>query len=101
MTLQARELRSVLNIKPPKEMLPSTRVRIYGGGTLVFDQYGQVKFKIANLIEDHKRQTARLRYLWESGEFDKEKKPEARFAQLHRARMSMGVPRCRRLNQPD
>ena len=90
MTLQARELRSVLNIRPPKEMPPSTRVRIYGGGTLVFDQYGQVKFKIANLIEDHKRQTARLRYLWESGEFDKEKKPEARFAQLHRARMSMG-----------
>jgi len=88
MTLQARELKAALNIKPPPDLPPTTRIRIYGGGALIFDEYGQLKYKISNLIEDHKRQTARLKYLWETDALDTEQRAAARFAQLHRARMS-------------
>lgn len=88
MTLQARELKAALNIKPPPDLPATMRIRIYGGGALVFDEYGQLKYKIANLIEDDKRQTARLKFLWETGALDSEQKAGLRFAQLHRARMS-------------
>jgi hypothetical protein len=88
MTLQARELKAVLKIKPPLDLPATMRIRIYGGGALVFDEYGQLKYKIANRIEDHKRQTARLKFLWETGELDSEQKAGLRFAQLHRTRMS-------------
>lgn len=88
MTLQARELKAVLKIEPPPDLPATTRIRIYGGGALIFDEYGQIKYKIANRIEDRKRQTARLKYLWESGALDSEQKAGMRFAQLHRARMS-------------
>lgn len=88
MTLQARELRAALKIEPPPDLPERMRVRIYGGGTLIFDEYGQLKYKIANRIEDAKRQTARLKFLWESGALDNGQKAGLRFAQLHRARMS-------------
>jgi hypothetical protein len=88
MTLQARELKAVLNIKPPPDLPDRMRIRIYGGGALIFDEYGQLKYKIANSIEDDNRQTARLKFLWETGALDSEQKASSRFAQLHRARMS-------------
>jgi len=88
MTLQARELKTVLKIKPPPDLPDSMRIRIYGGGALIFDEYGQLKYKIANRIEDDKRQTTRLKFLWETGAFDGEQKAGLRLAQLHRARMS-------------
>lgn len=88
MTLQARELKTALGITPPSDLPPRTRLRIYGGGALIFDEYGQLKYKIANRIEDARRQTARLKYLWEAGELDGDQKAGLRFARLHRARMS-------------
>ena len=89
MTLRARELKAALNIKPPSDLPDTMRIRIYGGGALIFDEYGQLKYKIANRIEDSKRQTDRLKFLWESGALDSDPKAAGlRFAQLHRARMS-------------
>ena len=65
------------------------RIRIYGGGALIFDEYGQLKYQIANRIEDARRQTARLKYLWETGALEsRARRPDLRFAQLHRASMS-------------
>jgi hypothetical protein len=86
MTLSAGELRTELKIKPPPEMLRTERVRIYGGGALIFDEYGQLKYQIRNRIEDAARQTDRLRYLWESGYFDQPPDPASHFALLHLAR---------------
>jgi len=88
MTLQARELKALLDIKPPPDLPAMMRIRIYGGGALIFNEYGQVKYQIANRIEDARRQTARLKYLWETGALESEQKTGLRFAQLHRARMS-------------
>jgi hypothetical protein len=39
---------------------------LYGGGVLIFDEYGQLKYHICNPIFGH-QQAQRLKYLWEAG----------------------------------
>jgi hypothetical protein len=39
---------------------------LYGGGVLIFDEYGQLKYHICNPIFGD-RQAQRLQYLWEAG----------------------------------
>jgi hypothetical protein len=91
LTLYARELPGVLKIKPPAGIGDWRRVRLFGGGALVFDEYGQLKYQIANRLEDVERQTRRLNYLFESGFFDTPPEPrpsgsQSRLALLHLAR---------------
>jgi hypothetical protein len=90
LTLEAGELKAALDIDPPADMLRQMawkRVRIFGGGALIFNEYGQLKYQIKNTIENAKRQTARLKYLWESGYFDQEPDEDhSHFAALHLAR---------------
>jgi hypothetical protein len=73
-----------------------TRIRMFGGGTLIFDEYGQVKYQIANHLlrtaADRKRQEERIRHLHESGYFERPAGAAANFAQLHRARGGAGGP---------
>jgi hypothetical protein len=89
MTLQAGELKVALKIDPPPEMPHWKRVRIFGGGALVFNEYGQLKYQIKNPIEEAGRQTARLRYLWDSGFFDEATAGKSHFAEMHLARAMM------------
>ena len=67
LTLTVEELKQALAIEPPQEMPHWKRIRIYGGGALIFDEYGQLKYQIANKLEDTERQTKRLHYLWSTG----------------------------------
>jgi hypothetical protein len=93
LTLQADELKSKLGINPPKRIDPRRRIRIFGGGALIFDEYGQLKYQIANRIENARQQQARLNYLAETGFFDEPPPPrpppgqQSQFAQLHRMRL--------------
>jgi hypothetical protein len=93
LTLQADELKRKLGIIPSKRIDPQRRVRIFGGGALIFDEYGQLKYQIANRIENTKWQQARLDYLAETGFFDEPPPPpppsgqRSPFAQLHRMRL--------------
>ncbi len=93
LTLQANELKKRLGIIPPKGIDPTRRIRIFGGGALIFDEYGQLKYQIANRIENTKHQQARLDYLGESGFFDEPPPPtsppgpQSQLAQLHRMRL--------------
>jgi hypothetical protein len=89
LTLQVDELKAALKIDPPEDMLREIgwkRVRIFGGGALIFNEYGQLKYQIRNRVEDAKRQTARLKYLWENGFFDRQQDNRSNFAALHLAR---------------
>ncbi|QWG16711.1 hypothetical protein KMZ68_17125 [Bradyrhizobium sediminis] len=86
MTLQVGELKEALDIDPPKDMPHWRRVQIFGGGALIFNEYGQLKYQIRNRIEDAKGQSARLKYLWESGYFDRDPDSRSHFAALHLAR---------------
>jgi hypothetical protein len=40
---------------------------IYGGGVLIFDEYGRLKYHVHNSLFNGPRQTARLKYLWNAG----------------------------------
>ena len=85
MTLRADEL-GTLEIRKPRDMPGWKRVRLFGGGALVFDEYGRLKYQIRNRIENARRQTARLKFLWETGFFDEQKSDVAPFALAHRRR---------------
>jgi hypothetical protein len=92
LTLRAEELPAALKITPPESIPGWRRVRIFGGGALIFDEYGQLKYQIRNRIEDNTRQQKRLEYLADIGFF--ESQPESRqaatvvppFAQMHLTR---------------
>jgi hypothetical protein len=49
LTLEARELKH-LGIKTPDGMPSHQEVTLYGGGTLIFDEYGRVKFIVRNRL---------------------------------------------------
>ena len=84
------ELGSVLKIKLPTGMSTRQRVTAYGGGVLVFDQYGRVKYHIKRALTDAERQLRRLKYLWETGAMEAPPDPRNRFAMAHRERAQRG-----------
>ncbi len=89
--IEARELWRRFRVKRPTgdglPMTPSTRVELHGGGTLVFDQYGRLKFNITTPV-DGEDQSQRLAYLWQRGYFRPSERPlmVRGFAQAHRLR---------------
>ncbi len=62
---------------------------VYGGGALIFDEYGKLKYHVHNDVFGS-RQTERLAYLWETGLIRVEAKEArlspARLSALHRQR---------------
>ncbi|HKP72659.1 MAG TPA: hypothetical protein VJT82_06960 [Pyrinomonadaceae bacterium] len=83
-SLQAREL-EMFNINIPEGMSQTQEVTLYGGGALIFDEYGRLKFHVRNRIMNPARQTPRLKYLWEFGYFSR-KSQENFFARMHMQR---------------
>jgi hypothetical protein len=80
--LEARELRK-LGLKKPQGMPDEQQLTIFGGGTLIFDESGRLKYHVRNRIRNEKRQNPRLRYLWENGSLNGKKS----FAALHMERV--------------
>jgi Thermolysin metallopeptidase, catalytic domain len=73
-----------LGLKKPIGMEDAIEFYLYGGGSLIFDEFGQLKYHIFNpLLGD--RQEARLQYLFDNGFFSG-KPVELRFSSLHRMR---------------
>ena len=87
------EFESLLGAARPEGLSSRDRYTAFGGGVLVFDQYGQVKYHIANPIDDPERQQARARYLIDTGQVGQSGSPSRmRFALDHLERMERGVP---------
>jgi hypothetical protein len=54
----------------PRGMDPDTPIAIRGGGTLIFDQFGALKYHCSKPLFDWTRQKKRLDHLYKSGEKD-------------------------------
>jgi hypothetical protein len=69
-------------VTAPKGMPPDFPLVLNGGGTLIFDEYGRLKYHIHQKLRGE-RQTARLAALWESGELAPRR--GSPFARIHLA----------------
>lgn len=81
-TLRADELPDLgINILPeiPNEM----EIMLYGGGTLIFDEYGKLKYHIQNTIFSPTHQHERINYLWQNGYFSNPHFTENIFFRMH------------------
>ena len=81
-TLRAGEL-NALQIDCPDRMPSSQEVTLYGGGALIFDEYGRLKYHIRNKIFNAERQTPRLKFLWKYGYFNHKAFTNQVFARMH------------------
>lgn len=54
----------------PHSVSGDTPIQIWGGGTLIFDQFGRLKFHQRKPLDDWDRQTRRVAYLARRGLFD-------------------------------
>jgi hypothetical protein len=77
----SRGRRKATYVEVPPGLPKDEEVRLYGGGALIFDQFGQLKYHIKNPLNST-RQSARLRSLVEGGAFDRSRE-ESHIAQLH------------------
>jgi len=80
-------------VDAPKNMPRDARVRLYGGGTLIFDEFGGLKYHVHKRISSP-RQNRKVKHLWETGTLEQRKRIGFRprdagapqFAALHRRR---------------
>jgi hypothetical protein len=84
------------HIRLPKGVPERMPIRLLGGGALIFDEFGQLKFHIRNALLNPARQTRRLRHLFEAGVSDGSGAGADRFATLHLKGMQPTIPRFRR-----
>lgn len=76
-----------LGIRKPEGMLRSRMITLYGGGTLVFSEFGQLKFHVGTGVRS-RRQSGRLQSLWDNGYFEEtSSSTAARIARMHRHRL--------------
>ena len=80
--LFAHELHT-LHITKPDGMPDDTKVTLFGGNAVIFDEYGHVKYNIGKSILDAERQSARLNYLWRQGAYDQGASKARTFSRLH------------------
>jgi hypothetical protein len=73
-------------LERPQGMPDDMEVPIYGGGTLLFDDHGRLKYYIHNGLDPAKRQSERIAELWRRGEPLDRSGLYANFAAAHRLR---------------
>jgi hypothetical protein len=90
---------ATFGIRKPPEMPDEVEVSLEGGFTLIFDEYGRLKFVIGKRLFDKKRpevqerQSRRLADLWRFGHYRKGASLTRRFSAMHRQR-SLGTTRA-------
>jgi len=89
--LTARDLKG-LKLRKPDTMPDSTPVRLLGGGTMIFDDYGRLKFHIGTGVRS-RRQNDRLGSMWAQGQTGRDLGVRRRFEQMHRMRALEGSER--------
>ena len=87
-----------LGVTLPADVGAKTEIQLWGGGTLIFDQFGMAKFHQRKPLDDWERQSRRLDYLLRHGFFDTRGRLGfsfgtplgMRFAEFHQPNMRAG-----------
>lgn len=85
------EFTSVFKEPRPEWLKSTTPFTVYGAGTLIFDQYGRIKYCIQRPLTDARWQVRRLEWLYGPGSDAVEPGSAADLTRIHRAR-AMQVP---------
>ena len=96
--MSAREFVNESGLQLSPDIDPDAAVQLFGGGTLIFDQFGRLKLHIYKRLDDWRRQKRRLEYLAGTGRrtaaqrlgFSEEAGRGQTFAALHSADLSSG-----------
>jgi hypothetical protein len=96
--LSAGELEGISELAIPDALDPETPIQLFGGGTLIFDQFGRLKLHIHKNLDDWRRQLRRVEYLHSTGRSDTRNRlgfsgGAARgqaFAELHNTELTSG-----------
>lgn len=84
LSVWSSELKS-LGIDKPSGMRSNRLITLYGGGSLIFNEYGRLKFHVGTGVRSSK-QSARLKSLWDRGHFQA-KDTSTLVARMHRDRV--------------
>jgi hypothetical protein len=79
--LRAGELKLV-KVRQPDGMPDDADVTLYGGGALVFDEFGRLKYHVGKSVGGDD-QSDQLERRWRSGAFETDRQRVRRFAALH------------------
>ncbi|ULA70038.1 MAG: hypothetical protein LZF62_480236 [Nitrospira sp.] len=79
--LRADELKLV-KVRQPNGMPADADVSLYGGGALVFDEFGHLKYHVSKPVGGE-GQSEQLERRWKSGAFETDHRRVRRFATLH------------------
>ncbi|MGH9947982.1 MAG: hypothetical protein ACRD6X_12380, partial [Pyrinomonadaceae bacterium] len=85
-TLRFDELSDVGITGVRADIPPEQEITLYGSGTLIFDEYGQLKYHIKNSIFSQTNQKPRIEYLWESGYYTNPAFTKNLFSRMHLGR---------------
>jgi len=80
-------------LKKPKGLSPGKTIRLLGGGALLFDEFGQLKYHVRNAVLNPAKQNRRLQHLYDAGFFERQR--EQGFASLHLKGMRPELPATR------
>jgi len=89
--LRADELRLV-KVRQPDGMPADTEVTLYGGGALIFDEFGHLKYLVTKPVGGDD-QSEQLLQRWTSGAFETDRRRVRRFAALHLRRAAGSAAR--------
>lgn len=82
-------------LQKPLGMPDDRKLRLFGGGALIFDEYGRLKYHIYNPLRGDERQQQRLDSLWESGALQRDTTARLTISGMHLRRATRAVRRRR------
>lgn len=89
LVLRGRDL-AKLGFRKPAAMSADLPIHLHGGGSLIFDEYGRLKFHVRNRLAAPAQQE-RIDYLWESGALSQPADTALHFSAIHRLRAYGGA----------
>lgn len=85
-TLRFDELSEVGITGVRADIPPEQEITLYGSGTFIFDEYGQLKYHIKNSVFSQTNQKPRIEYMWESGYYTNPDFTKNLFSRMHLGR---------------